>query len=114
MHRHRRHRLSDNVEEAIWHYGYGCTCLGMLEEFDGNDELYEAVDNLTMGFKKYVYDNVYREDESYAEYKLIQAASEQEVNSDFSFIADDEKETYAIKEANNFIQLGKRCTFLEK
>ncbi len=72
----------------------------------------EAVDNLTMGFKKYVYDNVDREDESYAEYKLIQAASEQEVNSDFSFIADDEKETYAIKETQNFIRIGKECAFL--
>ena len=44
MRRYRRHHLSDEVEEAIWNYAYGCTCLGMLEEFDGNEELYEAVD----------------------------------------------------------------------
>ena len=24
MSRRRRHHLSDEVEEAIWHYGYGC------------------------------------------------------------------------------------------
>ena len=112
MRRYRRQHLSDEVEEAIWNYAYGCTCLGMLEEFDGNEELYEAVDNITMAFKNYVYDNVDREDESYAEYKLIQAASEKEMNSDFSFIADDEKEAYAIKEAQNFIRIGKECAFL--
>ena len=112
MRRYRRHHLSDEVEAAIWNYAYGCTCLGMLEEFDGNDEIYEAVDNITMAFKNYVYDNVDREDESYAEYKLIQAASEKEMNSDFSFIADDEKEAYAIKEAQNFIRIGKECAFL--
>ncbi len=114
MRRHRRQHLSDNVEEAIWHYAYGCTCLGMLEEFDGNDELYEAVDNMTMGFKNYVYDNVDREAESYVEYKLIQTASEKEMNSDFSFISDVDKEAYAIKEAQNFIRIGKDCAFLEK
>ena len=78
MRRYRRHHLSDEVEEAIWNYAYGCTCLGMLEEFDGNEELYEAVDNITMAFKNYVYDNVDREDESYAEYKLICILLEQE------------------------------------
>ena len=105
MHRHRRHRLSDNVEEAIWHYGYGCSCLGMLEEFEGNNELYEAVDNITMAFKNYVLDNVNREDESYAEYRMIMAATENAEASDFSFVPDDEKEVYAVAEAHNFVKL---------
>jgi len=35
----RRHELSNGVEAALWNFGYGCSCLGLLEEYEGHDEI---------------------------------------------------------------------------